>query len=495
MLEKLNLDVEVEKAVYKEEKDALSLKLGALQRRIKELGIPVLIIFEGWDAAGKGTLINDLMIPLDPRSFVVYNAIKPSDDEINRPLLWRYWTKTPEKGRMVLFDRSYYSDLAHRSKLDKGELKLLLHQANDFEKVLAQNGTVIIKFFIHISQKEQKKRFEKLEENPSTSWRVTEEDWRENKNYDKIYKTLNHTLEATDTDCGPWTLVEGHNKDYACLKIYNTLASRLQKEIEKAENAEKPALHPLISAEDDPYRTAVLESVDMDKCMDRETYKEELKKCQKKLRDLEYQIYSRRIPVVIGFEGWDAGGKGGAIKRLCENLDPRGYRVYPTAAPTSEELAHNWLWRFWKTVPKRGHFSIYDRTWYGRVMVEPIEGFCTADDYRRAFREINDFEKQLTDFGAVALKFWMNISKDEQEKRFKERENDPDKQWKITDEDWRNREKWDAYVVAVDRMLLKTSTENAPWIVVEGNDKYYARVKVLKTVIGAIEKKIAELDG
>lgn len=494
MLEKLNLDVEVEKAVYKEEKDALSIKLGALQRRIKELGIPVLIIFEGWDAAGKGTLINDLMIPLDPRNFVVYNAIKPNDDEINRPLLWRYWTKTPEKGRMVLFDRSYYSDLVHRQKLDKDELKLLLHQANDFEKVLAQNGTVIIKFFIHISQKEQKKRFEKLEENPSTSWRVTGEDWRENKNYDKIYKKLNHTLEATDTDCGPWTLVEGHNKDYACLKIYNTLAFRLEKEIEKVENAEKPVLQPLSSAEDDPYRTPVLESVDMDKGMDRETYKEELKKCQKKLRDLEYQIYSRRIPVIIGFEGWDAGGKGGAIKRLCENLDPRGYRVYPTAAPTSEELAHNWLWRFWKTVPKRGHFSIYDRTWYGRVMVEPIEGFCTADDYRRAFREINDFEKQLTDFGAVALKFWMNISKDEQEKRFKERENDPDKQWKITDEDWRNREKWDAYVVAVDRMLLKTSTENAPWIVVEGNDKYYARIKVLKTVIEAIEKKIAELD-
>ncbi len=494
MLEKLNLDIEIEKAVYKEEKDALSLKLGALQRRIKELGIPVLIIFEGWDAAGKGTLINDLMIPLDPRSFVVYNAIRPNDDEINRPLLWRYWTKTPEKGRMVLFDRSYYSDLVHRPKLDKGELKRLLHQANDFEQVLAQNGTVIIKFFIHISQKEQKKRFEKLEENPSTSWRVTEEDWRENKNYDKLYKKLNHALEATDTDCGPWTLVEGHNKDYACLKIYNTLAFRLEKEIEKVENTEKPVLQPLISAGDDPYRTPVLESVDMDKSMDRETYREELKKCQKKLRDLEYQIYSRRIPVIIGFEGWDAGGKGGAIKRLCENLDPRGYRVYPTAAPTSEELSHNWLWRFWKTVPKRGHFSIYDRTWYGRVMVEPIEGFCTADDYRRAFREINDFEKQLTDFGAVALKFWMNISKDEQEKRFKERENDPDKQWKITNEDWRNREKWDAYVVAVDRMLLKTSTENAPWIVVEGNDKYYARIKVLKTVIGAIEKKIAELD-
>ena len=203
MLEKLNLDIEIEKAVYKEEKDALSLKLGSLQRRIKELGIPVLIIFEGWDAAGKGTLINDLMIPLDPRSFVVYNAIRPNDDEINRPLLWRYWTKTPEKGRMVLFDRSYYSDLVHRPKLDKGELKRLLHQANDFEQVLAQNGTVIIKFFIHISQKEQKKRFEKLEENPSTSWRVTEEDWRENKNYDKLYKKLNHALEATDTDCGP----------------------------------------------------------------------------------------------------------------------------------------------------------------------------------------------------------------------------------------------------------------------------------------------------
>lgn len=494
MLEKMNLDVSVEKAIYKEEKDRLSLKLGAFQRKIKELGIPVLIIFEGWNAAGKGTLINDLMIPLDPRNFVVYNPIKPSDDEINRPLLWRYWSKTPEKGRMVLFDRGYYGDMVHWSETSKSDMKCTLRQANDFERVLSENGTIIIKFFVHISKKEQKKRFEKLEKNKSTGWRVTKADWRENKNYDNLLSKLDRVLETTDTECAPWTLIEGHDKEYACLKIYNTIASRLQHEIEKRETAPTVALKPLVLAGDDPYRTSVLGSVNMDKTLDRETYKEELKKCQKKLRDLEYQIYNRRIPVIIGFEGWDAGGKGGAIKRICEDLDPRGYRVHPTAAPTYEEFAHNWLWRFWNTVPKRGHFSIYDRTWYGRVMVEPIEGFCSADEYHRAFREINDFEKQLTDDGTVVLKFWMNITKEEQEKRFKEREQDPDKQWKITDEDWRNREKWDAYVVAVDRMLLKTSTEKAPWIVVEGNDKYFARIKVLKAVIEAIEKKIAKSD-
>jgi polyphosphate:AMP phosphotransferase len=496
MLDKVNLQVQIpkdQKEAYKKKKEALALELGACQRKIKELGIPVLILFEGWDAAGKGTLINDLMIPLDPRSFSVFNCKrKLSDDEINRPYLWRYWTKTPRKGQMVILDGSYYAELAHREDLDALGYQLFLHEANEFEETLSDSGTIIIKFFVHISKKEQKKRFKKLADNSATSWRVTDEDWRENENYDHLSHQIDKALELTDTGCAPWHIIEGQDKNYACMKVYTLLAERLNQAIADAQEAEKPASGPLISAEDDPYRTPVLAGIDMTKTLDKKTYKQRLKECQKKIRLLEYEIYRRRIPVVVGFEGWDAGGKGGAIKRLCENLDPRGYQVYPTAAPTKEELDHNWLWRFWQTVPKRGHFSIYDRTWYGRVMVEPIEGFCTRAEYDRAFSEINAFEKQLTDYGAVVLKFWMNITKDEQEKRFKERQADADKQWKITDEDWRNRDKWDAYVVAVDRMLIRTSTEKAPWIVVEGNDKYFARIRVLQAVIDAIEHKIAE---
>lgn len=493
MLDKVNLKVKIDKAAYKEKRDALALKLGVYQRRIKELGIPVLIVFEGWDAAGKGTLINELMVPLDPRSFEVYSGKRrENDDEINRPLFWKYWTKTPKKGQMVTLDGAYYSELIHDDARSTLEFQMMIGEANEFEKVLTDSGTIIVKFFVHISKKEQKRRFQKLEKDPATRWRVTEMDWKENREYAAIEKKADLAMEMSNTDHAPWCIIEGHDRRYACLKVYSLLAKTLEEAIEKAENQRAPVHKPLITPEDDPLRTPVLAGIDMDKEMDRPTYKAELKTCQKRLRTLEYEIYRRRIPVVLGFEGWDAGGKGGAIKRLCERMDPRGYQVYPTAAPSSEDLAHNYLWRFWKTIPKRGHFSIYDRTWYGRVMVEPIEGFCTEEEYLRAFSEINAFEKQLTDDGTVVLKFWMNITSEEQEKRFKERQENPDKQWKITDEDWRNREKWDAYVVAVDRMLLKTSTDRAPWVIVEGNNKYYARIRVLKAVISAIEEKIAE---
>ncbi len=497
MLDQVNVKVGLTKeewAQRKLEKKALALKLGECQRRVKALGIPVMILFDGWDAAGKGTLINDLMIPLDPRSFTVYNCKRTvNDDEANRPFLWRYWMKTPPKGQMVILDSSYYSDLVHQTDLQGADYQLMLAEANEFEATLSASGTLIVKFFVHISRKEQRRRFKKLEARKATRWRVTDSDWAENARYKALAARYDTALEATDSDCAPWEIIEGEDKAYAGLKVYSLLAQRLTAAIAKVEAAEKPVYRPLITAGDDPLGTAILSGVDMDQHLDRKAYKKELTACQKRLRTLEYDIYRRRIPVVLGFEGWDAGGKGGAIKRLCENLDPRGYQVHPTAAPTQEELSHNWLWRFWRTVPKRGHFSIYDRTWYGRVMVEPIEGFCTLAEYDRAFSEINDFEKQLTDFGAVVLKFWMNITPEEQERRFKEREADPDKQWKITEEDWRNREKWDAYTVAVDRMLLRTSTTAAPWIIVEGNDKYYARIRVLKAVIEAIEQKFADL--
>ena len=316
----------------------------------------------------------------------------------------------------------------------------------------------------------------------------------------------------TDTDYAPWTIIESMDRRFATVKIYTTVIKAMADQIEKvkrqnekkaAEKAaaaaapEKAATADVIDeiakeadAEMKELQVSILSKADLSLAYTREEYKEKLDKLQAKIEKLHGELYRRRIPVVLGFEGWDAGGKGGAIKRLTAKMDPRGYVVNPTASPNDIEKAHHYLWRFWRAMPKDGHVAIFDRTWYGRVMVERIEGFCTEAEWKRAYKEINDMERDLTDAGAIVIKFWMHIDKDEQERRFKERQENPEKQWKITDEDWRNREKWDQYEDAVNEMLMRTSTDYAPWVVVEGNSKYYARVKVLKTVVDAIEERL-----
>ena len=302
-------------------------------------------------------------------------------------------------------------------------------------------------------------------------------------------------LERTDTEFAPWTIIEATDRNYAAMKILKTVAERLERAL-----SEKEALKGMKKVNSgisldagNRYQNGVLSGVDLSKKLTKEEYKEKLDKLQRRLEILHSDIYRLRIPVVLGFEGWDAGGKGGAIKRLTSHMDPRGYQVCPTASPNDIEKKHHYLWRFWNKVPKAGHVAIFDRTWYGRVMVERIEGFCTEDDWKRAYQEINEMEAHMANAGAVVLKFWLHIDKDEQERRFKERMEIPEKQWKITDEDWRNREKWDQYEIAVNEMLVRTSTTYAPWIVVEGNNKYYARVKVLQTVVEALEEKIRQV--
>ncbi len=302
-------------------------------------------------------------------------------------------------------------------------------------------------------------------------------------------------LERTDTEFAPWTIIEATDRNYAAMKILKTVTERLQQAL--AEKASLKAAEKVDSGialdAGSRYQNGVLSGVDLSKALTKEEYKAKLDKLQKRLEILHSDIYRLRIPVVLGFEGWDAGGKGGAIKRLTSHMDPRGYQVCPTASPNDIERKHHYLWRFWNKVPKAGHVAIFDRTWYGRVMVERIEGFCSENDWKRAYQEINEMEAHMANSGAVVLKFWLHIDKDEQERRFKERMEIPEKQWKITDEDWRNREKWDQYEIAVNEMLVRTSTTYAPWIVVEGNSKYYARVKVLQTVVDALEKKISQV--
>lgn len=516
MLEKVDLTKKLSKEEYKEKMPQLEARLGRLQRECKALGIPIMIVFEGFGASGKGLQIGRLIQSMDPRGFEVHPIKNETEEERMHPFMWRFWTKTPAKGRIAIYDGSWYRRVLidrFEKRTKNKELADVFHSINSFEEQLAEDGTLIIKLLLDIDKKEQKKRFDKLEKNKETAWRVTQGDKERNVHYDEYAAMMEDVLFKTDTDYAPWTIIESMDKRFATLKIYTTVIKAMADQIEKlqkekeekeakkladsesAAGGETDAVAEIAKEADEEMKdlqVSILSKADLSLHYTREEYKEKLDKLQKKMEKLHGELYRRRIPVVLGFEGWDAGGKGGAIKRLTERMDARGYVVNPTASPNDIEKAHHYLWRFWRAMPKDGHVAIFDRTWYGRVMVERIEGFCTTEEWKRAYKEINDMEKDLYDAGAVVIKFWMHIDKDEQERRFRERQENPEKQWKITDEDWRNREKWDQYEDAVNEMLMRTSTDYAPWVVVEGNDKYYARVKVLRTVVEAIEARLKE---
>ena len=525
MLEKVDLTKKISKEEYKEKMPQLETRIGRLQRECKALGIPVLIVFEGFGAAGKGLQIGHLIQSMDPRGFEVHPIKNETEEERMHPFMWRFWTKTPARGRIAIYDGSWYRRVLidrFEKRTKNKDIPAAFHSINSFEQQLVEDGNLIIKLFLDINKKEQKKRFDKLEKKKETAWRVSQGDRERNARYDEYAAMMEDMLFKTDTDYAPWTIIESMDRRFATLKIYTTVIRAMADQIEKvqAQRAEKAAAEAgqakagdgaltagtdgeagsdeikKIALETDAemkeLQVSILSRADLSLNYTREEYVEKLDKLQKKLEKLHGELYRRRIPVVLGFEGWDAGGKGGAIKRLTAKMDPRGYVVNPTAAPNDIEKAHHYLWRFWRAMPKDGHVAIFDRTWYGRVMVERIEGFCTDEEWKRAYKEINDMEKDLYDAGAIVIKFWMHIDKEEQERRFKERQENPEKHWKITDEDWRNREKWDQYEDAVNEMLMRTSTDYAPWVVVEGNSKYYARVKVLKTVADAIERRLGE---
>ena len=478
--------------------DKLALKFAALQREARAKGLPVMVVFEGWGASGKGTMISRLIQPLDPRGFKVFTIQAENEEEHMHPFLWRFWTKTPSKGRMHIFDRSWYRRVITEqmdAPMDQKRLDAAYQQILSFEEQLSADGTLIIKFFLHISADEQEKRLKKLERSPETKWRVTKADWKHFKQYKAYLPMYDHMLEQTDMSWAPWHVIEATDREYAAVKVMTIVAGMIEERLNEENEKESRSYMAERSQEELPgteetMRTTVLDGVDVSLTMTKEDYKKRLSVLQKELTRLQNEMYLKRIPVVVALEGWDAAGKGGAIKRLTEPLDPRGYEVVPTAAPNDIEKAHHYLWRFWRAMPKDGHMTIFDRTWYGRVMVERIEGFCSQAEWRRAYREINQMEQNLTDHGVIVLKFWLQIDKDEQERRFNERMEDPEKQWKITDEDWRNREKWDEYVKAVDEMILRTSTTYAPWTIVEADSKYYARIKILETVVRALKNRI-----
>ncbi|MCU0798663.1 MAG: phosphate--AMP phosphotransferase [Candidatus Thermoplasmatota archaeon] len=491
MLEKLDLGSDTKQSEYKGEMEALQLVVGVLHRDVKELRIPVIIVFEGWDAAGKSTTINSLLLSMDPRNYNVYPIGPPTDDENARPFLWRFWLRTPERGRFAIFDRSWYCRVSEDRVNDvvkKGVWSRAYDEINCFERQLYDDGNVIIKFFLHISKVEQRKRLKRLQNENSSPWSYLPLHWYHHKQYDKYYEAYEEMFKRTNTPWAPWTLVPSHDAGLATLTVMRTVKEALER---RRWEVLDPLFHKTPSVPENGVRkekvSPILSKVDLKKDMNGNNYENQLEKLQMRLRELNAEVFRDKVPVVIVYSGWDAAGKGGNIKRLVEKLDPRGYKVIPIIVPTQEEKDHHYLWRFWRELPQAGRIAVFDRSWYGRVMVERIEGFCTEEEWRRAYREINEMEEEWTNNGTVLVKFFLHIDKETQKERFNERMNNPYKNWKITEEDFRNRAKWDQYYEAIEEMLYRTNTKSAPWTVLESNSKQYSRIKALRTVIEAIE--------
>ncbi len=467
-------------------------KLFASQMKIKEAGLPVMVLFEGWSAAGKGAIIGKVIRNIDPRFFRVATMDRePSDEEKRYPFLYRYVKEIPEAGKFRFFDTCWMEEVVDgvlEGKMSDEVYGKRIHSINVLERQLCDNGYLVLKFFFHISKKEQKKRLDALSESKDTSWRVQKDDLRQNKHYDKCLEVFDRYLKDTDQSRAPWYIIDAKQKKWAELQVLQFLNQGIDTAL-KNQALNVPILQNTFPMK----KVQKLADISLeDKVLTDEQYDVELKALQGRLRELNNKIYRKKVPVIIAYEGWDAAGKGGNIKRITAALDPRDYVVEPIASPEPHEKARHYLWRFWTRLPKTGHTAIFDRTWYGRVMVERLEGFCSENDWQRAYNEINEFEKELSDWGAVIIKFWVQIDNETQLKRFTDRQNTPEKQWKITDEDWRNREKWDQYETAINEMISKTSTEFAPWHILESVDKKYARIKALRIVIEEIEKALGE---
>ena len=463
-------------------------KLFGLQMQIKDHKVPVLVLMEGWGTAGKGSLIGQIIQNIDPRFFKVATMDQPTPEELRKPFLCRYFTKIPEAGKYTFLDSGWMDEVTRKclhDKMDKKTYEQRIGSIRRFERQLTDNGYLVMKFFCHISEKEQKKRIEGLKKDVDTRWRVSENDMWQNKHYKKCEEVFGQYMEDTNTPSAPLYIVDCKSRRWAELQVLDILIQGIEVAMQNRSLA-VPLLQNVFPLRKMPK----LAEISLDKDMEEQEYKDELERLQEHLGELHNRLYRKQVPVIIAYEGWDAAGKGGNIKRITGALDPRGYEVHPIASPEPHEKARHYLWRFWTRLPKTGHIAIFDRTWYGRVMVERLEGFCSENDWKRAYNEMNEFEKELHDWGAVIIKFWVQIDKDTQLARFNDRQNTPGKQWKITEEDWRNREKWDAYEDAVNEMIQKTSTAYAPWYILESVDKKYARIKALKIVIEELEKAL-----
>ena len=474
-----------DKKVVQAQIKELRARLLAQQQMIRDAKLPVIVLIEGWAAAGKGSLIKELISEIDPRFYsVVSPAVVPETQE-RYPFLYQYVKAIPQNGKITFLDSGWMEGAVQkflRHEITKEEFRRRIRQVNEFERQLRDGGYLVLKLFLHIEKDEQFKRLRRLSESPDTEWRVTNDDLWQHREYKRFLEAYEGFMEKTG-EVIPWHVLNGIKRKDAVRDAMRDLVELVDAGLKNGRYVGEPfdEEFPLVAI-------PKLSEVDLSPTIDDKEYKKQLKKLQERLSELHNVLYRRKIPVILCYEGWDAAGKGGNIRRVAYPLDPRGFDVHPIASPLPHELNRQYLWRFWTRLPRTGHICIFDRTWYGRVMVERLEGFCTEKDWKRAYNEINEFERALTDWGAVVLKFWIHIDQETQLARFTDRQNTPEKQWKITDEDWRNREKWPQYEEAIDEMLQKTNTENAPWHIIESNDKKNARIRTLKIIVKALEK-------
>ncbi|MDJ0939147.1 MAG: polyphosphate:AMP phosphotransferase [Woeseiaceae bacterium] len=489
MFESAELGQRVRNGKFKKRELELRTRLLTLQYRTLELArFPVIIDFAGVDGAGKGTTVNMLNTWMDPRWLRTVGYQAPTNEERDRPRFWRYWRDMPPKGRTGLFLSGRYSrPLLKRvdGELDEVAFDQRLAEIIRFENTLADDGALILKFWMHLGERQQKERLTELSEDPTQSYKVTETDWENHERYADFIEAGEKIITRTNRSHAPWTIVEGTDPNYRHLRVGEVIADELERHLDN--NKPSPDTGRGNGRSTGP---TVFSSLDLSKTVTSANYKRKLEKRQAQLGELGRRAVDAGQSTVLVFEGPDASGKGGAIRRVVWSLDARAYRVYQFAAPTDVERAQHYLWRFWRRLPRRGHVSVFDRSWYGRVLVERAEGFATEAEWRRAYNEINDFEHQIVDRGILLIKFWLHISKDEQLARFEARETSPYKHWKLTDEDWRNRELWDLYESLGQDVMQYTSTREAPWVLIEGNDKQYARLKVMKAVIDHLEQRL-----
>ena len=567
MLEKVDFSQKkMKKAAYKEQWDALLAKLVVLQQRAHNEGVGLVVLFEGWNGAGKGSRISDLMYNLDARSTGVYVGLD-LDPETERefagremgvtgyyPIMQDFWKALGERNSITFYDRGWYSavtqHMLHNAPakllLPKDEERHYLDSIHDFERQLVADGYIVVKFFVHMTKEAQVERLQRLHDDPVTRWRVTDKKLHSHHGYEAAYELYDRLLERSDYPFAPWVLLNGEDRRRSNITIAETLVEALERGLSQKEandalrsafsarqaefeasvdaaastmmgdvaavevrpgrgmltgtalaraRAQAAAAHDLAPRSS---RFAIVEDypqvdmIDHSLALDPVRYKKMLRALQARLFRLENIMFQKRVPLILMYEGWDAAGKGGNIKRVAQALDARAYNIYPSPAPTKPELAHPFLWRYWTRLPKAGHVGMYDRSWYGRVLVERVEGFATPEEWGRAYDEINEFEHDLVDWGAILLKFWVDVSPEEQLRRFQDRETDPAKQWKITEDDWRNREKYPQYKAAINDMFRLTSTTFAPWIVLESDDKRYARIKALRIIVEALEERLGE---
>jgi polyphosphate:AMP phosphotransferase len=491
MFESAEIGNAVDRDAFRAQAAPLRADLLAAQRELRDAPFSVVVDVAGLEGAGKSETVNLLLEWLDARGVRTHALGAPTDEERERPPMWRFWRLLPPAGAIGIFFGAWEANPlldCVKGRVTPSQLDQTLDRVVDFERMLHNENTLLVKFWLHLSRSAQKKRLRKLERDPLQCWRVGRREWKAWKNYDALRSVAEHVLRRTNTGEAPWHIVESADARYRHLTVARTLCDAIRARLERTKAAPpRPAPQPVLLQ---PQPLNLLNRLDLSHSLPPEDYKKQLLRGQGELNQLVRRLRRKGRSMILVFEGPDAAGKGGAIRRLTAALDARDYQVISVAAPTDEERAHPYLWRFWRHLPRTGKVTIYDRSWYGRVLVERVEGFATPQEWRRAYAEINAFEEQLAEFGTVVLKFWLAVSPEEQLRRFRDREETPYKQYKITEEDWRNRDRWDSYEAAACDMIEKTSTEAAPWTLVEANNKEWARVKVLHTVTRHLEKTL-----